>query len=62
MAAKIRSQSNAERPLGSIYRRSDIFAWAKYWHCTQQEVRDAARVAGPMIVDIQDWITINVAH
>jgi hypothetical protein len=62
MAADVRQRSKSKRPPGDIYRVSDIRAWAKYWDCTQREVRDAAKISGVMIVDIQDWIKINVAR
>jgi len=62
MSATISKRSKAKRPTESVYRSSDILAWAKYWGCTQQEVRDAARSSGVMIVDMQDWIKLNVAR
>jgi hypothetical protein len=62
MAADDRQWGKSKRPSGNIYRPSDIRAWAKYWDCTQREVRDAARISGARIVDIQDWIKMNVAR
>ncbi len=62
MSANIRNRGKAKRPSGSVYNSSDIVAWAKYWNCTQQEVRDAARSSGVMVVDMQDWIKRNVAR
>jgi hypothetical protein len=62
MSANVRKWSKARRPSGSVYKSSDILAWAKYWDCTQQEVRDAARSSGVMVVDMQDWIKLNVAR
>jgi hypothetical protein len=62
MSANIRKRSKEKRPSGSVYKSSDILAWAKYWDCTQQEVRDAARYSGVMVVDMQDWINLNVAR
>ena len=62
MSANIRKRSQEKRPSGSVYKSADIFAWAKYWDCTQQEVRDAARGSGVMVVDMQDWIDLNVAR
>ena len=49
------------RPSDSVYRPSDIVAWAKYWNCAQQQVCDAAGCTGVMAVDMQDWIKLNVA-
>jgi hypothetical protein len=62
MQADIRRRARVKRPPGSVYRSSDIRTWAKYFNCTQQEVRDAAKVSGHMVVDIQDWVRINVAR
>lgn len=59
MSINKRGRNKSLRPPGNIYRPSDIRAWAKYWDCTQQEVRDAAKVSGVMVVDIQDWLKIN---
>jgi hypothetical protein len=62
MATKIRKRGKSKRPPGTRYRPSDMHAWAKYWDCSPQEVRDAAKVSGPMLVDMQDWIRLNVAR
>jgi hypothetical protein len=61
MSVPIRKRSKALRPTVSVYKSSDIIAWAKYWDCTQQDVRDARKHSGAMVVDMQDWIHINVA-
>ena len=45
----------------NIYNSAELRAWAKYWGCTQQDIRDAVRTAGVMVMDVQDWLEINVA-
>ncbi len=62
MSANIRKRVKSKRPSGSVYRPSDIGDWAKYFDCTQQEVRDAVIYSGVMVVDIKDWIKRNVAR
>ena len=62
MLADNSSGDEPKRPLGSIYKQSELRAWAKYWNCSQQNIRDAAKVSGAMVVDIQDWLTVNVPH
>jgi hypothetical protein len=62
MSANIRKRSKAKRPSGSVYKSADVIAWAKYWDCTQQEVHAAARHSGVMLVDMHDWIKLNVAR
>jgi hypothetical protein len=34
---------------------------AKYWGCTQQNVRDAVKISGVMVKDVDDWLKLNVA-
>lgn len=43
-----------------IGKRSQIRAWAIYWGCSQQDVRDAAKSTGGMVEDVQDWLRVNV--
>lgn len=62
MSANTRKRIKSKRPSGSVYRPSDIVNWAKYFDCTQQEVRDAVISSGIMVVDIKDWIKRNVAR
>lgn len=45
-----------------VRRRSQLRAWASYWDCSEQEVRDAARSTGGMVEDVGDWIKVNVAR
>jgi hypothetical protein len=46
----------------NVQNRSQLRAWANYWGCTQQDVRDAARSTGGMVEDVDDWIKINVVR
>jgi len=43
-----------------IHNSAELRAWAKYWGCTQQDIRDAVHTAGVMVMDAQDWLKINV--
>lgn len=43
-----------------IHKPFELRAWANYWGCTQQDVRDAVRISGVMVVDVQDWLKRNV--
>jgi hypothetical protein len=45
-----------------IHKRSELRAWAKYWDCAQQDIRDAVRTSGVMAEDVQDWLKINVVR
>ena len=46
----------------NVRSRSQLRAWAIYWNCSEQDVRDAAISTGGMVEDVGDWIKINVAH
>ncbi len=41
---------------------SELRAWANYWGCTEQDVRDAIRTSGVMVEDVQDWLKRNVVR
>jgi len=32
-----------------IHNSAELRAWAKYWGCTQQNVRDAVKISGVMV-------------
>jgi hypothetical protein len=49
-------------PLVNINKPSELRAWARYWGCTQQDVRDAVEIDGVMAEDVQHWIKINVVR
>jgi Protein of unknown function (DUF3606) len=46
----------------NIYKLSELRAWAKYWGCAQQDIRDAVKTAGVMVEDVQDWLKVNVVR
>ena len=53
------------RPNGKrvrINKPSELRAWANYWGCTQQDVRQAVRISGVMVEDVRDWIKRNVVR
>jgi hypothetical protein len=62
MSVNIRQRSKPKRPMGKIYESSKLREWAKYWDCRQRDVRDAAKMSGRMVVDIQNWLRVNVPH
>jgi hypothetical protein len=43
-----------------IRKPSELRAWAKYWGCTQLDVRDAVHASGVMVEDVQDWLKRNI--
>jgi hypothetical protein len=46
--------------LVNINKPAELRAWAKYWGCTQLDIRDAVKVSGVTFEDVQDWLKINV--
>jgi hypothetical protein len=46
--------------LVNVNKPVELRAWAKYWGCTQLDVRDAVKASGVMVEDVQDWLKINV--
>jgi hypothetical protein len=46
----------------NIRRPTELRAWARYWGCTQQDVRDGVKASGVMVEDVQDWLKINVVR
>lgn len=45
-----------------IRRPAELRAWAKYWGCTPQDIRDAVKNSGVMVADVSHWLKINVAR
>jgi hypothetical protein len=41
---------------------SEVRAWARYWRCSQQDVRDGVKTSGAMPADVQDWLKVNVVR
>jgi hypothetical protein len=44
----------------NVNKPSELRAWANYWGCTQQDVREAVKISGAMVKDVHDWLKINV--
>jgi len=44
----------------NIDKPSELRAWARYWGCSQRDVRDAVKIDGVMVEDVQRWIKTNV--
>jgi len=51
-----------QRLLVNIHKPSDLRAWARYWGCSQQDVREAVKITGVTVPDVQDWLRINVVR
>ncbi len=57
--------ANGNKPQGlrvNVRRPAELRAWAKYWGCSQRDIREAVKVSGIMVVDVQDWLRLNVAR
>ena len=50
----------SERLRVNIRKPSELRAWAKYWDCSQQNIRDAVHSSGVMVADVKHWLRINV--
>ena len=58
-------QSKRGKPKGSrvnVHEPSGLRAWARYWGCSQQDVREAVKISGAMAVDVQQWLKLHVAR
>ena len=40
----------------------ELRVWAKYFGCTQQDIRDAVKTSGVTAEDVHDWLKLNVVH
>ena len=56
------TRSKPQSRIVDINKLSELRAWAKYWGCTQLDVRDAVWTSGVMVEDVQDWLVINVVR
>ena len=57
--------SKRRKPKGlrvNIHKPSELRARAKYWGCSQQDIRDAVKTSGVMVEDVHDWVKRNVAR
>jgi hypothetical protein len=48
--------------LVNINKPAELRAWAKYWGCAQQDIRNAVKTSGVTFEDVQDWLKINVVR
>ena len=46
----------------NINKPAELRAWAKYWGCTQLDIRDAVRYSGATVEGVEDWLKINVVR
>jgi hypothetical protein len=60
MSARRRKRRKPPRLRVNVHKPSELLAWANYWGCTQQNVRDAVKISGVMVEDVEDWLEINV--
>jgi hypothetical protein len=60
MSARRRKRRKPPRLRVNVHKPSEFLAWANYWGCTQQNVRDAVKISGVMVEDVEDWLEINV--
>lgn len=51
-----------ERQLVNINKPAELRAWAKYFGCAQQDIRDAVASSGVTVEDVGDWIRLNVVR
>jgi len=40
----------------------ELRVWAKYFGCTQQDIRDAVKTSGVAAEDVWDWLKLNVVR
>lgn len=60
MSARRRKRRKPHRLRVNVRKPTELLAWANYWGCTQQNVRDAVKISGVMVDDVEDWLEINV--
>jgi hypothetical protein len=60
MSARRRKPRKPQRLRVNVHKPTEVLAWANYWGCTQQNVRDAVKISGAMVEDVEDWLEINV--
>lgn len=62
MSADRRKRGKPQGLRVDIHKPSEVRAWANYWGCSPQNVRDAVRTSGVMVEDVQDWLKVNVVR
>ena len=50
------------RQLVNVKKPAELRAWAKYFGCAQQDIRDAVVSSGVTVEDVGDWIKLNVVR
>lgn len=56
ISARRRKRRKPPRLRVNVHKPSELLAWANYWGCTQQNVRDAVKFSGVMVEDVEDWL------
>jgi len=51
-----------ERLLVNVNTPGELRVWAKYFGCTQQDIRDAVKTSGVAAEDVWDWLKLNVVR
>jgi hypothetical protein len=51
-----------KRLLINVNMPGELRVWAKYFGCTQQDIRDAVKSSGVAAEDISDWLKLNVVR
>ena len=62
MSAKGSKRGKPRLLIVNINKPSELRAWARCWGCSQRDVRDAVKIDGVMVEDVQQWIKINVVR
>ena len=52
MSARRRKRRKPPRLRVNVLKPSEFLAWANYWGCTQQNVRDAVKISGVKVEDV----------
>lgn len=60
MSARRRKPRKPQHLQVNVYRPSELRAWAQYWGCAQRDVREAVKLSGVMVKDVDDWLKANV--
>lgn len=56
------TRGKRKRLLIHVHRPGELRIWAKYFGCTQQDIRDAVKTSGVTAEDVHDWLKRNVIH
>ncbi len=50
------------RLLVNVNKPGELRIWAKYFGCTQRDIRDAVKSSGIAAEDVWDWLKLNVVR